>query len=95
MPSNDNDANGSSNLPDPPDAHGQAALLLVESLIHGLSENGTLANAQAADIAERALDVQRDLVEAAEGAGAMQRAHSLLSNIVASLNIDRDNDPAR
>lgn len=94
MPSNDIAANDSPDLPDTPDAHGQAALLLVESLLHGLCENATLTHAQAADIAERALDVQTEHVEAGGGAGKMRRAQALLSNIASSLNIDRDNDPA-
>ena len=33
-----------------PDAHGQAALLLTESLLHMLVENGELTNAQAVDV---------------------------------------------
>lgn len=79
-----------------PDPHGRAALLLVESLIHGLCENGTLTTEEAIEIVERALNVQGDHAEAADGAGApLWQAHALLSSIVTSLKIDdfRDDPP--
>lgn len=56
-----------------PDAHGHAALLLVESLIHGLCENVTLSAGEAVEIAERAVDVQFEQAQAADGAGARGR----------------------
>ncbi|QGN54635.1 hypothetical protein [Novosphingobium sp. Gsoil 351] len=73
------------------DPQGQAALLLVESLIHGLCENGILDLQQVIEIAERALDVQKDVAEAADGdAAPMWRAHQLLTAITASLKVDRN-----
>ena len=76
------------------DPHGQAALLLVESLIHGLCENSKLSADQAIDITERALDVQSDLAEAAEGAAAaMWKSHALLSAILASLKMEGCDPP--
>jgi hypothetical protein len=70
-------------------AHGRAALLLVESLIHGLCEKEVLTAGEAVEIAERALEVQFDQAEAADGAGApMWRSHDVLSGITASLRID-------
>lgn len=72
--------------PDDSDAHGHAALLLVESLIHGLCENRTLTAAQAGEVAGRAVDVQADLARHADAAAAgMWRSHALLSRITASL----------
>ena len=71
------------------DAHGHAALLLVESLMHGLCENRTLTSAEAIEITERAVEVQGEQAEAADGAGApLWQAHALLSAIAASLRSD-------
>ena len=70
-------------------AHGQAALLLVESLIHGLCEKATLSTEEAIEITERAINIQAEQAEAADGAGEpMWRSHALLSSIAASLKID-------
>jgi len=78
------------------DAHGHAALLLVESLIHGLCENATLTSTEAAEIADRALDIQLEYAEADGGrTGPMHRAQLLLSGIAASLNIDQPDDDSR
>jgi len=87
----DNDPNAHPSPVFQPDAHGHAALLLVESLIHGLCENATLTITQAAEIAERALDVQLEYAEAANSGAtdAMHRAQLLLKDITASLSIDR------
>ena len=96
MPMNDNGPTMVGATIPSSDSHGQAALLLVESLIHGLCENSTLSNDQAVEIAERAVDVQSDLAEAADGAGApLWRSHALLSAILASLRIDSYDPPAR
>lgn len=89
MPTNDNEPKIPGTTPTPSDAHGQAALLLVESLLHGLCENSTLSAADAIEIVDRAVDVQFDQAEAADGAGAsMWQSHSLLSAIAKSLSFD-------
>ena len=77
------------------DAHGRAALLLVESLIHGLCESATLTTGAAADIAERAVEVQFDQVQEAgdDEKKGMERSHALLVNIAASLGTDNLGDP--
>ncbi|UUL83800.1 hypothetical protein [Sphingomonas qomolangmaensis] len=86
MPSNDNHPIRNTATPD---GHGQAALLLAESLIHGLCEKSVLTNLEAIEIVDRAVDVQFDLAEAADGAGApMWRSHALLSSIATSLRTD-------
>ena len=97
MPTNDNDDPATRDATFPSsDSHGQAALLLVESLIHGLCENSTLSNDQAVEITERAVDVQSEQAEAADGAGApMWRSHALLSAILVSLKTDGRGPPAR
>lgn len=75
-------------------AHGRAALLLVESLIHGLCEDLSLSADKAIEIAERAVDVEFDQAEAADGAGALfWQSHALLSAIAASLRADGNGGP--
>lgn len=103
MPMNDNDPTILGTTASLPDAHGQAALLLVESLIHGLCEDSTLSNAKAIDIVETAVDVQHEKAEAeAEDTGGASRwksptwkAHTLLSSIAASLEFDGFRKPPR
>lgn len=94
MPINDNDpAMRGATIPTC-DPCGHAALLLAESLIHGLCKKNVLSNREAIEIAERALSVQFDQAQAADGAGApMWRSHALLSGIVASLWTDGDGEP--
>ena len=84
----DHDHRGLTPLPDP---HGQAALLLVESLIHCLQERAILSNSEAIGIVETALEVQAEVAEVADGASApMWRAHALLDAIVDSMRKDGD-----
>lgn len=93
MASNDNgrDAGGS---PNTTDSHGQAALLLVESLIHGLCENSTLRATDAVQIAERAASVQFDKAQVSDEIQAsMWHAHALLMSIAASLQVDGQDRP--
>lgn len=80
------------------DGDGHAALLLVESLIHGLCEKGILTSCDAAGIVERAISVQHDYAEAAgDGGASMWHAHARLLSIAASLEIDGEEatGPAR
>ncbi|MES2497611.1 MAG: hypothetical protein V4618_15970 [Pseudomonadota bacterium] len=93
MPSYDNSIRQVPML-SPPDSHGHAALLLVESLIHGLCEKSTLTVGEAIEITERAIDVQRDHAEAAdETAASMWQSHRLLLSIATSLSLDVENPP--
>lgn len=95
MTTDDNGSAARGIPPQLPEADGKAALLLVESLIHGLCENSTLSTDEAIAIAERAMDVQADRAEAADGAGApLWQSHALLSSIAASLRADSDDTPA-
>jgi len=65
-----------------PDAHGQAALLLTESLIHMLVENRGLTTAQAVDVVHTAGVVKVEVAEAAgESKARMLESLALLSRI--------------
>jgi hypothetical protein len=73
----------------PIDGHGRAALLLVESLIHGLAERSILTVAEAVSIMETALDAQIAITDdAARPTSSMRQAGALLSALVESLRID-------
>lgn len=72
-----------------PDAHGRAALLLVESLIHGLVARSALTTEEALEITEIALNTQEELNQEPPGASVqMNQARSLLASIGASLASD-------
>ncbi len=70
-----------------PDAHGQAALLLVESLIHGLIERGVLDVEAAIDLVETASSVGEDIRDASRASGE-RTSLDLLQDIAASLSTD-------
>ncbi len=53
-----------------PDAHGQAALLLAESILHALVETNTLSRADALSVIATTCDVK---LEVAERAGESKR----------------------
>jgi hypothetical protein len=89
MPDNDNSWRTATSPM--PDAHGHAALLLVESLIHGLIERSVISVDDAMEIVETANSVQVDVAEAADGDGApMWHGHTLLTAIERSLSYDSE-----
>lgn len=71
--------------PSGPDPHGQAALLLVESLIHSLVETSSLSVQDAVSTIQVARDAQLDLVEADRSPHATTQ---LLEDILRSLEGD-------
>ncbi len=72
-----------------PDAHGQAALLLTESLIHMLVESGGLTNTQAVDVVHSAAVVKVEVAEAAgESKSRMRESLALLSRMEDSFQAD-------
>ncbi|WP_165187885.1 hypothetical protein [Caulobacter soli] len=73
-----------------PSAHGQAALLLVESLVHALISKSVISVAEAVEIIEVAADVAAEIVvDAAEAEEAMaNRSITLLGAISESLKPD-------
>jgi len=72
-----------------PDAHGQAALLLTESLLHMLVENRGLTNAQAVDVVHTAAVVKVEVAEAAgESRTRMLESLDLLKRMESSFQAD-------
>lgn len=72
-----------------PDAHGQAALLLTESLLHTLVENATLTIADAVDVITTAAEVKVEVAAATgESEGRKQESLELLSKMAASFEVD-------
>ena len=91
MPTNDNDPGMRTLLTHASDdPYGQAALILIESLIHGLVERSVLTTSAAIEIIEAAKDVQAEVAEVADGAGGakMWQSHLLLAMMVKSLVYD-------
>ncbi len=71
------------------DAHGRAALILVESLIHGLIARSVLTVADGVWVMELALDAQLAIIEdAASPTPSMREAATRLGDLMASLRID-------
>ncbi len=71
------------------EAQGQAAVLLVESLIHCLIERKILTVDDALDVIGTAMEVQKEVAEAADGAGErMWQSYSLLAAMSTSLKHD-------
>ena len=68
-------------------AQAQAALLLLESLIHGLIDNGTLTKAQAAEAIRDAMEVKAaSAAEEKEPAATLNKSIMLLSNMLHSID---------
>lgn len=59
-----------------PDAHGQAALLLAESILHALVDSGTLTNREAITVVRTAAEVKLE-VATAEGESTVRMNESL------------------
>jgi hypothetical protein len=74
-----------------PDAHGQAALLLTESLIHTLVENSAITNVQAIELIRIAAEVKVEVATAAhESNGRMKESLALLSKMASSFESDQN-----
>lgn len=72
-----------------PDAHGQAAMLLVESLIHGLVDRQVLSVADAVEIVEAAADVKAEIAsDMGDSPETMRRSLTMLAAISESLRLD-------
>ncbi len=69
-----------------PDAQGQAALLLIESLIHSLLDNGALTKPQALEAIESAMQVKEEsATEDKEPPHTLRRSLALLGNMQQSI----------
>ncbi len=71
-----------------PEPYGHAALLLVESLIHGMIANSSLTVAQAIEIVEIAAEVKQDAANDVGDTPAARQSLRLLNSISASLKHD-------
>lgn len=72
-----------------PDAHGQAALLLAESILHALVDNATLSNADAITVVRTAAEVKLEVATAdGESKGRMNESLDLLARMAASFEAD-------
>ncbi|KKC31380.1 hypothetical protein [Devosia psychrophila] len=72
-----------------PDAHGQAAMLMVESLIHCLIEKRVISVADAVEIVDTAREVKIATgPELGDSAAALQKSLWLLEAVSASLGRD-------
>jgi len=72
-----------------PDAHGQAALLLVESLLHGLIARRTITTSQAVEIVSIAAEVKQEVaVDLGDTPATLKRSLALLTAIGSSLKGD-------
>jgi hypothetical protein len=72
-----------------PDPHGQAALLLVESLIHGLIASPALTVAEAVEIVDVAVEVKADIAaDMGESRLTLEKSLPLLKAISTSLTRD-------
>lgn len=81
--------NGPSRHAVEPDAHGQAALLLTESLIHTLIENAAMSNMDAIQVVRSAAEVKVEVATAAgESDKRMKESLKLLEKMRRSLESD-------
>lgn len=76
-------------LREEPDAHGQAALLLSESILHMLVETRVLSGVQARTVISAASEVKVEVAEATgESNGRMQESLMLIAQIAATFEAD-------
>jgi hypothetical protein len=86
-----NNASNGSRPPVPakPDAHGQAAMLLIESLLHGLIERKVLTLIEVVEIVDAAAEVKTEIGrELQEPSALRQQSVALLEAISISLKRD-------
>lgn len=82
-----NDSNSAS-APAEPDAHGQAALLFAESILHCLVERGVLSRGDALDALTSASEIKTEVAEeTGESKGRMLQSLGLLDRIKLSFQI--------
>jgi hypothetical protein len=72
-----------------PDAHGQAAMLLVESLIHGLIARSLISTEDAVEIVDVAADVKEEVAsDLGDSPATMRKSLTILKAIRGSLSSD-------
>lgn len=88
--SNDNNAAMAAAARREPDAHGQAAFLLVESLIHGLVDRRVISLEAAIEIVEVAVEVKAGIAdELGDTPATLRRSLGLLNGLADSLRSDQ------
>ena len=88
--SNDNNSLGEGSGDREPDPYGQAALLLVESVLHGLIEHQVFSVAKAAELVDIAFEVKDDIgTDLGDSVPTLQRSLTLLAAISNSLRSDK------
>ena len=86
---NENDDFGKRRPEDEPDAHGQAALMLAESILHALVETATFTDRQALDVVRTAQEVKTEIATLdGESHRRMQESLDLLDRIAISVGTD-------
>jgi len=86
---NDNDSDPAADRAAEPDTHGQAAMLLVESLIHGLVGRSVISVADAVEIVEVAAEVKAEIAfDLGDSPAGLRRSLGLLAAISDSLKHD-------
>lgn len=86
---NDNNADAVAGRVPEPDAHGQAAFLLVESLIHGLVAQSALSLDAAVEIVEIAAEVKVEVAPLlGDTPATLERSLLMLENLAGSLRVD-------
>jgi hypothetical protein len=79
---------------DGPDPHGQAAMLLTESLLHGLIARQVISVPDAIEIVEIATDAKEEVAEELQESPAkMRKSLSILNAVARSLAIDLPQNP--
>lgn len=74
-----------------PDAHGQAALLLAESILHALVETKILTVDGALSVIETTCEVKHEVAEqTGESEGRLQESLKLLKDISATFAVDAE-----
>lgn len=85
--------NGEGHRPFGPDPHGHAAILLVESLVHGLIARNVITVADAVEIVDVAAEVKADLgIEAFDQPAGLRESLEVLNAISSSLRRDLASD---
>jgi hypothetical protein len=86
---NDNELFSSAGMRPEPDAHGQAAMLLVESLIHGLVSRSVISVEDAVEIVDTAAEVKAEIaIDLGDSPETMRSSLTMLESISASLRQD-------
>lgn len=89
MPEETNDNEQARSAALSPGPYGQAALLLVESLIHGLVARSMLTSAEAVEIVEVAAEVKSEIGrDMGDSPAAMRKSLMLLETMAQSLRSD-------